>query len=118
MRLQRVVCVDQNVVHVDRQPSLSQLFYEDFIHHHLEGRGGVGKLEEHDIWFELSFVGYKGRLPLVSIFDADVVIPPSYVELGEDSGAFDPCYEFQNQWERVSILYHPFVDLSVVLYQS
>ena len=33
-------------------------------------------------------MGDEGHLPLVSILDVDVVVPPSNVELGEDFGIF------------------------------
>jgi hypothetical protein len=36
MEFQVVSCVDENVVHVDGDPSFSQFFYEDCIHHGLE----------------------------------------------------------------------------------
>ncbi len=35
-------CMDGQVVHVDRHPSLSDFLVEDHVHHHLEGGGGVG----------------------------------------------------------------------------
>ena len=52
----------------------------------LEGGGGVGKPKEHHGRFEKSFMGDEGCFPLVTVFDSYVVIPPPYVELGEDLG--------------------------------
>ena len=34
-------------------------------------------------------VGNESSFPLVSVLDSDVVIPPSYVKLGEDLGVFE-----------------------------
>jgi hypothetical protein len=75
--------VDQDVVHIDREPIFSQFFNEDCIHHGLEGGWGVGETEKHDSGFEEAFVGNECHLPLVLFLDADIVVPPSYVELRE-----------------------------------
>ena len=45
------------------------------IHEPLEYGRGVGKTKEHDSRFEEAFVGDKGGLPLVTIFDVNIVIP-------------------------------------------
>ena len=39
--------VDCDVIHVDRQPSLSYFHSEDFVHHGLECGRRVGKTKEH-----------------------------------------------------------------------
>ncbi len=52
----------------------------------MERSRGVSQAEEHDGGFEEAFVGNEGSFPLVAIFDAYIIIPPSYVELGEDLG--------------------------------
>ncbi len=44
--------MDCNVVHVYREPSLSDFGTEDSVHHHLEGGGRVRESEEHYGWFE------------------------------------------------------------------
>ena len=38
-------------------------------------------------------MGDEGHLPLVTFLDTNIVVPPSYVKLGEDFGVF----EFVNQ---------------------
>ncbi|KIJ59177.1 hypothetical protein HYDPIDRAFT_101119, partial [Hydnomerulius pinastri MD-312] len=60
------------------------VFPEDVVHHRLECRWGVGKTEEHDRRLKEPAVSPKGGLPFISFLDADVVISPAYVQLGEN----------------------------------
>ncbi len=53
----------------------------------LEGGGRVGESEEYDSGFKQPSVGPEGCFPLVAIFDAYIVVPPSNVKLGEVLGA-------------------------------
>jgi hypothetical protein len=72
-----------NVVHVNLQPSLCNFFSEDIVHHCLEGCWGVCQAEEHDHRLEEPFACFKGGFPLISLFDADVIVAPLYVKFGE-----------------------------------
>ena len=76
--------IDEKIIHVDNEPSLGNHIAEGVVHEMLEGGRGVGESEEHHRGFEESFVGDKGRLPLVTILDSHVVVPPADVELSED----------------------------------
>ena len=78
--------VDKKVIHIDDEPSFGNHIAEGVIHESLKGSGGVGEAKEHYGGFEESFVGDEGCLPLMAVFDSYIVIPPSYVELGEDFG--------------------------------
>ena len=60
-------------------------------------------------------MGDEGRFPLVSISDADIVVSPSDVELGEDLGVFHLINEILDQREGVGIFDSVGVDISVVL---
>ncbi|KIJ58555.1 hypothetical protein HYDPIDRAFT_102408, partial [Hydnomerulius pinastri MD-312] len=64
-------------------------FKGDVVHHRLERCWGVGKAEEHDCWLEEPVVSSESRLPFVSFFDADIVVSPAYVQLGEDFGVLE-----------------------------
>ena len=79
---------DEEVVHIDDEPSFSDHVLEGVIHESLECGRGIAKAEEHDGGFEESFVGDEGRLPLVTIFDMDVVVPLTDIKLGEVAGVF------------------------------
>jgi len=88
---------------------------EGIIHELLESGGGIGETEEHDGGFEEAFVGNKGGFPLVSVFDSDIVIAPSDIELGEYFGVFEFVDEVGDQWERVGIPNSVFIKIPVVL---
>ena len=75
--------VDQDIVHVDGEPILSEFLGEYHIHYCLECGGRVRESEEHDSWFKQPLISDEGCLPLVPFFDVDVVVPPSNVELRE-----------------------------------
>ena len=77
---------DEEVIHVNDEPSFGDHVSEQVIHESLEGGGGVAQAKEHYGGFEQSFVGDEGSFPLVSISDADVVVSPPDVEFGEDLG--------------------------------
>ena len=77
---------DEEVIHVDDKPPFSDHVLERVIHESLEHGRGIAKAKEHDGGFEESFVGDEGRFPLVAILDADIVVPPMDVELGEMVG--------------------------------
>ena len=56
---------DHDVVDVDNNHVLH--VSEDFVHHGLEGGGGVAKSKEHDGWFKGPMVTNKHGLPFVSL---------------------------------------------------
>jgi hypothetical protein len=86
--------MDEYVVHVDRYPSFSELCCKYSVHHGLEGGRRVGKAKEHDLGFEETLVGYECCFPFISFLDSDVVIPPSYVELGKEGGSLNVIDQF------------------------
>src|SRR5277367_4876844 len=89
---------------------------EDVVHHSLKGGRGVSEAEEHDSWFEETPRCLKGGLPLVALFDADVVIPPADVELAKKSLALHAFNAGGDAGEWGGIGDSVFVDRSVVLY--
>ena len=77
--------------------------------------GGVGHAEEHDSGFIESLVGNEGGLPLVAVFDLDIVISPSHIKLGKDLGIFEFVDEVRDQGKGVCISDSMTVKVSVVL---
>jgi hypothetical protein len=75
--------VYEDVVHVDRQPVLSEFFSEECVHHGLEGGWRVGHSEEHYLQFKETVIGDEHCFPLVSVTYLYVVVPPANVEFGE-----------------------------------
>jgi hypothetical protein len=75
--------VYEDVVHIDRQPVLSEFFSKQCVHHGLEGGWGVGHSEEHDLWLEEPVVRDECRFPLVSVVYSYIVVSPADVEFGK-----------------------------------
>ena len=58
------------------------------VHERLKGRRGVAEAKEHYRGFVESERGDEGSFPLIFFPDMDVVIAPSDIKLGEQSGVF------------------------------
>ena len=110
-----VIGKDEDVIHVDQEPSFIDFIFEDVVHHVLEGRWRVAKAEEYDCGFEKSFIHFEGCFPFVSFFDPDIIVPPSKVKLCVVLGTFELVEEVTNTWEWVCILDCPIVQSLVVL---
>ena len=72
------------VVHVDDKPSIPDVVGEIEIHECLECWWGATESKKHHRWFKQPQRRNESSLPLIPFFDPDVVIPPSYVELGKE----------------------------------
>src|SRR5258708_29409951 len=107
--------VDGEIVHINRHPLLSDFSTEDHIHHHLEGSGGIGQAEEHNRWFEEAFWGKERCFPFVSFLDTNIVVPPMYVEFGEEGATSKVINGLGNERRHVPLLLGPSVNGSVVL---
>ena len=79
----RVVGEGEEVIHVDDEPSLSNHISEGVQHELLKGGWRIGHAEEHGSWFIESVMSDEGCLSLVSLLDADIVVPPLYIKFGE-----------------------------------
>lgn len=79
----------EEVVHIYNEPSFSKDISKRVIHELLKGCWGVGLAKEHDHWFKESFVGDECSLPLISLPDSNIVVFPSYIELGEDASILE-----------------------------
>ena len=58
------------------------------VHECLECQRSIAETEEHDCGFIEAKGGDKRCLPLVFFSNADVIITPSHIELGEKGGIF------------------------------
>ncbi|KZT62210.1 hypothetical protein CALCODRAFT_415849, partial [Calocera cornea HHB12733] len=52
------------------------IFTKDIIHHGLEGAGAVDQAEKHHERFEQAAICSECCLPLISLFDPDIVVTP------------------------------------------
>ena len=80
----RVIRKNKKVIHIDDEPAFSNHVLEGVIHESLEGGRGVAKPKEHDGWFKKFFVHNEGSFPLISFFDADIIIWRPDVHFSED----------------------------------
>ena len=78
--------VDEEIIHIDDEPSFGNHVAEGVVHESLKGSGGVGESEEHYCGFEKPLMGDEGGFPLVTVFDPYIVVSPPDVELGKDLG--------------------------------
>ena len=106
---------DKEVVHVDDKPPFFNHVLERIIHESLECGRGVGEPKEHHHWFEEAFMRDEGGLPLVTIFDANIVVPPADVKLSEQFGAFEFVDEVGDEGEWVGITGGVFIKVSIIL---
>ena len=106
---------DEEVIHIDNQLSFSDHVSERVIHESLEYSGGVTQTKEHDCWFEKSFVCDKSHLPLMTIFDVDIVVPLLNIEFSEVASIFQLVHEVRDERERIGIMGGMFVKVMVVL---
>ena len=60
-------------------------------------------------------MGNKGSFPLMSVFDLDIIVSPSDVELGEDFRPLEFINKVRNEGERVCVMDDMFVDVVIVL---
>jgi hypothetical protein len=76
--------VDENVVHVDCNVAFVNEVMEEVVHHRLEGGGGIREAKKHDHRFKEATIGFERGFPLVTVMHADVVIPPTDIQLRKE----------------------------------
>jgi hypothetical protein len=91
---------------------------EYFVHHGLEGSWAVGEAKVHDQWFEETSICSEGGLPLIALSDADIIVSPSHVELGEVSHALESIDEIVDEGEGVLIFSRDGIECSIVLNEA
>ena len=94
---------NEEVVYVDDEPFFGDHVSEGVIHESLECSGGIAETEEHYCWFKEPFVGNESHLPLVTILDANVVVPPADIKLGEVVSIFQLIHKVGDEREEIGI---------------
>ena len=92
------------VVHIDLEPSLSDHVSEDMIHECLKSRRGIAETKEHYSGFEEAERSDECCFPLVFLPNANVVIAPSNVKLGEQCGVLHIIDQLRDEGERIPIV--------------
>ena len=110
--------VDQDVVKVYTYQALHDEVSENVIHHGLEGGQTVGKAKKHHQRLEQPSVGSEGSLPLVTLLDSDIIVPPANIQLGEILRPSELVYELRDERDWISVLDSHRIQGSIVLDQS
>jgi len=108
---------DEDVIKVYTYSPFHDEVPEYVIHHGLEGGWAVCETEEHYQRFEQSLVGLKGCLPLVTLTNVNIVVPPANIQLGEILGLAKLIDEFRDEGYGVAIFDQHCIQCSVVLHQ-
>ena len=74
---------DEQVVHVNQEPSFGNHVSEGVVHEPLERGWGIHHPEAHYHGLEEPLMDGKCSLPLVSILDSYIVVSPPDIKLGE-----------------------------------
>ena len=77
------LCEDEDVVQVEADYALGDQILEYLVHHGLESGWAVGETKEHDQGFKKSSVCAECGIPLITFLDADIVVSPPDIQLGE-----------------------------------
>ena len=107
--------VDEEVIHIDNEPSFGDHIAERVVHEVFEGGGGIGESKEHHSWFEEPLVGDEGGFPLMSVLDSYIVVSPPNIEFGEYFSIPQFIYEVRDEGKGVGITDGVLVDVSIVL---
>ena len=92
---------DQEVIHIDEEPSFSYHVAERVVHESLECGGGIGHPEEHYERLEESSVCGEGAFPLMSVLDSDVVVSPPDVEFSEEFSSLELINEVRDEGKGI-----------------
>ena len=63
-------------------------------------------------------MGNESGFPLMPVFDSDIVVPPSDIELGKKFCSLEFIDEIRDERERVRVTDGMFVDVAIVLTRS
>ena len=103
------------VVHVDLEPSFGDHVGENMVHEHLKSRRGVAEPKEHYSRFKEAKRSDERCFPLVFLSDANVVISPSNIKLGEQCGVLHVVDQLRDEGERIPIVNSVGIKISVIL---
>ena len=103
------------VVHIDLEPSLGDHVGENMIHECLKSWRGVAEPKEHHSGFKEAERSDEHCFPLVFLLDANVVVTPSNIKLGEQSRVHHIINQLRDEGERIPVANSVEVEISIVL---
>src|SRR3979490_1509776 len=112
-----VLRVDEDVVNVYADDSFHDEVLKDIVHHCLERSWTIGQTEEHHQRLIQPSVCPKCCLPLVSILNPNIVVPPSDIQLREVLSSPEMINQLWNEGEWIPIFDGHGIQPSVVLHE-
>ena len=106
---------DEEVIHIDDEPSFSDHVSEGIIYELLECGRRVTQVKEYDCWLKKSFMDNKGSFPLMTVFDSYVVISQTNIRLGEVSSLFQLVYKVGDEEKGICIARSMFIEIVIIL---
>ena len=103
------------VVHIDFELSLGNHVSKDMIHERLKCRRSITETKEHYGGFKEAEKSDECRFPLVFLPNANVVITPSNIKLGEQCGVLHIINQFWDEGERIPIVNGVGIEISIIL---
>jgi hypothetical protein len=110
--------VNYTIVHVSGEDASFDLWLELHIDYSLKRSRRIGHAEEYDKWLKQPFRSEERGFPFVPFSYPDIVVPPSDVELSEESASHQSVDDLGNERRDVPVADCPFVEGSVVLHRT
>ena len=106
---------DQEVIHIDEEPSFGYHVAERVVHESLERGRGIGHPKEHYERLEESSVCGEGAFPLMSVLDSDIVVSPPDVKFSEEFSSLELINEVGDEGEGIGIADGMLIKVPIVL---
>jgi len=107
--------VHHEVVHIDDEPSFREVICKDMVHEHLKGRWRIALAKEHHRRFIKPIKSSESDLPLVSLLDLNIVVPPLDIRFGEILEMLESVNKVGDTREGINVLDGVGIDVVVVL---
>ena len=107
--------MDPQVVHVNFEPMFGNHVSKNMIHERLKSRRSIAEAKEHYSGFKEAKRSDEHRFPLVFLPDANVVIAPSHIKLGEQYRVLHIINQLRDEGERILIADGVGVEILIVL---
>ena len=109
-----IISSNEDIVHVDEEPSSNQLMDEQVIHHMLKNGRRIAQAEEYNCQFKQSIFHDKHSFSFMFFSNADIVVTCAYVHFCEQLFSFQFVNQIGNAREGVGVD-GPFIDKTIIL---
>ena len=103
------------VVHIHLEPSLGDHVCEDMIHECLKSQRSITEAKEHYSGFKEAERSDECCFPLVFLLNANVVITPLNIKLGEQCGVLHIVDQLWDEGERIPVVNGVGIEISIIL---